>query len=405
VATLRAARRWSRDERVLFAVCVVLIVLGAVLRTHELGWPAHLTGDERHFVEKGARRYLAHLWDRNEHPPLGKLFIAASIRCFGDVAWAWRLPSLLAGIANVVVAGLLARLLFRERLAGALAAAFTALDGALIAYSRTACIDSGLVLFFLLSAFFAVRARNVSDLALASVFAGLATSVKPTGVVLVVPLVVSCFVHRARLPRATIAVTALAPLVYWLVYAYGLWLAHRPIAPWAETMRNFRIQVGLTDWVHPRVSHWSTWWLPAKPMRLSTEHVGRGTVRILLSLPNLAVAWSSFVVAVATLCRVAIGPRSAPSALRWLLLLWILPIVPWMLFDRDSYYNHYLPSYAFAIVLLGGAVAGLFRARPLVAWAFVGAVVAVFVAYLPLWIQLPIPVERWQALLFLELWR
>ncbi len=414
-------RQWWRDERVLMALCVVLVVAGIVARTHDLGFPERLTFDERHFVDKGARNYLAHQRDRNEHPPLGKLAIALSIYRFGDVSWAWRLPSLLAGIAIIGAAALVARLLFRSGLAAFLTAMLVAIDGFFIGYSRTACIDSLLVLCFLLCAFWTLRAKSAFDIALGAVFAGLAASTKPSAVVLSVPLVLSCVVHRARLPRATIATLGLAPAVYTGIYSYGLWLARQPVEPWSETIRNYEIQKRLTDWLHPLVSHWSTWWLPAHPLPLGFTRVSKRIVRAMVSLPNLAIGWTSYGLALGSLCRIAsLGPRRILDRFRatddgffsgdlpavcWLVLLWLLPMVPWMLFHRDSYYNHYLPSYAFAVILLGGALARLFRTRPGLVWLFVITAIVVFALYLPVWIELPIRIRHYNQLLFLDVWR
>jgi dolichyl-phosphate-mannose--protein O-mannosyl transferase len=403
------------------ALCAVLVVVGIVARTYELGFPERTTFDERHFVEKGARNYLAHQRDRNEHPPLGKLAIALSIARFGDASWAWRVPSLLAGIAVIGAAALVAGLLFRNRLAAFLTAMLVALDGFFLGYSRTACIDSLLVLCFLLCVFWTLRARSASDLALGAIFAGLAASTKTSGVVLLAPLVASCVVHRARLPRFTIATVVLAPAVYTGIYSYGLWLSRQPIEPWAETIRMYEKQKRLTDWLHPMVSHWSTWWLPAHPLPLASTRVGKRVLRVMVSLPNLAVGWTSFALAFGSFCRIAsLGPRRLLARLRepgqgffegdlpavcWLVFLWVLPIVPWMLFERDSYYNHYLPSYAFSVILLGGGLARLFRTQPLLVWLFAIVTVVVFVVYLPIWIELPIRIREWRQLLFLEVWR
>jgi dolichyl-phosphate-mannose--protein O-mannosyl transferase len=141
----------------------------------------------------------------------------------------------------------------------------------------------------------------------------------------------------------------------------------------------------------------------------------------MVSLPNLAVGWTSFALALASFCRIAsLGPRRllarlrAPSdgffqrdlpAVCWLVFLWLLPMAPWMLFHRDSYYNHYLPSYTFPVILLGGALDRLFRTRPLLVWLFVALAAVVFVLYLPVWIELPIRIRQWKELLFLDVWR
>ncbi len=92
--TFRDARAWllratgldggfgrpgSGDAWLLLGLAAVLIALGVWCRTVGFGFPPTFLFDEHHFVEN-ARNYLNHAADWNDHPPLGKLFIAASIR-------------------------------------------------------------------------------------------------------------------------------------------------------------------------------------------------------------------------------------------------------------------------------------------------------------------------------------
>jgi len=64
-------------------VLVCLFGLGMYLRLHYFGVPSTFQFDEHHFVEN-ARRYIDHQTDLNDHPPLGKLMIAFSMRVLGD---------------------------------------------------------------------------------------------------------------------------------------------------------------------------------------------------------------------------------------------------------------------------------------------------------------------------------
>src|SRR5262249_40909873 len=58
--------------------------------------------DEQCYVSS-ARAFLSGTGDTNpEHPPLGKLLIALSMKAFGDNPFGWRSASVLAGAAIVV---------------------------------------------------------------------------------------------------------------------------------------------------------------------------------------------------------------------------------------------------------------------------------------------------------------
>jgi dolichyl-phosphate-mannose--protein O-mannosyl transferase len=410
-----------KGDRPAVAFCVVLIAAGVALRIQHLEVPHFFNFDERHFVVKGARSFLQGKADWNDHPPLGKLFIAASMLAFGDTSWAWRVPSLVAGIAMIGMGGLLARLLFQDRLAGVIAAAFIAADGLFLSYSRSAVMDGVLTALLLASAFFLVRARSAWDVALASVLAGMCTCVKFTGVVLLVPLVLTCVVNRKRLPWWTLlTVGLLVPLAYWSCFAVGLLVGHHPVTVVAETKRLVEGHLKLNDWTNRWTSHWTTWFVPIRPIVMCWLKLGPKRVRVMTSLPNLAILWASTAVAFVSFLRLAtLGPRGfltrlfvgGPgffhrdlAAVGWLTLLWVLPIVPWTISDRDTYFYHYLPSYIFAVILFGGAVTRLVRARPLWGWSVLVVVAAVFVVYAPAWSQIPMRIKTFHRIMFLDSW-
>ena len=136
-----------------------LLLLGAYLRLKNFGYPESFQFDEHHFVEN-ARNYLSHRPDWNDHPPLGKLVITASIAAFGDNPVSWRLPSLVFGIATVVLSGSVARRLFHSQWALLFASAFASVDGFLIAYSRAALLDGLFCTMSLLSLLAATLERR-----------------------------------------------------------------------------------------------------------------------------------------------------------------------------------------------------------------------------------------------------
>lgn len=387
-----------RAERVLVAVCLLLIVAGIVLRVQRLGAPTEFMFDEKFFVGS-ARRYLEHRSDGNDHPPLGKLVIAVSLAIFGDNPVAWRLPSALAGIGNIALAGALGRALFRDRVAGLLAATFVAVDGFLICYSRSAVMDQQLVFLFLATMLVAARARGAAGFALAAVLAGLACAVKFTGVVLLVPLVVRALAGPGGwAPRlARLPLLGLTALAYGAACAGGLAMSGRgwgPSAVVAETARLYGIHAALNNWSNPWVSHWYTWFVPLRPITIDYQRVGEHGVRSATALGNVALWWGADLAILATIVGLVlrwlrparfegtpVGAHARAAA--WLLVAWASPLVPWMVTDRDSYLYHYLPSWPFAVVLTAGWAAWLYRSRPRVAVTLLALVAVVFCLHAP----------------------
>src|SRR5262249_45966470 len=157
-----------------------------------------------HFVEN-ARNYLTGQADWNDHPPLGKLLMAAAISLLGDTSLAWRLAPSLCGLLSIVLAFVAARALFRDPIAGALAAAFVALDGFLIAYSRTALLDGMLTCFALVTLALLAGTPTLQRVVAAGAAAGLVSSIKLSGITLALPLLLSVLALRTTRARQLLA--------------------------------------------------------------------------------------------------------------------------------------------------------------------------------------------------------
>lgn len=412
-----------RRDLLLLALSGLLILLGIWLRARQIGVPEGLAWDEHHFV-KNAQNYLIGAPDWNDHPPLGKLLIAASIHWLGDDAIGWRCSALAAGVASIALAGVLASSLFRSWRAGVLGAAFVAGDGFFIAYSRTALLDGVVTTFVLAIACASVRARSPWRIALASVLLGLGCAVKFNAVVMVVPIVLAVF-GAERAPRWSLVFLLLAPAAYCAVYALGLSLSHQPHGI-VDVARATRVlwshHLALTDAKHVYVSKWYTWLLPLKPIPMRFSQVD-GVVRAMTSMGNPLLWWgaSASVLAAAShlvvagsaavrarsLAALRTGDRSCrldPNVL-WAFGCWLLPVVPWILTRRDSYVYHYLPAYGFAVLLFSGHVARALERRPRSALLAVGAITALSVWMTPVWCEMPISRTGYELRLWFPGWR
>jgi dolichyl-phosphate-mannose--protein O-mannosyl transferase len=401
---IRSSDAWVNGVTQL--LLIALIIGGVVARVHDFGYPNELTWDEPHFVEN-ARNLLAGRSDWNDHPPLGKLLIALGVLVVGDEGTGWRLAPLLFGLALIALAYALGGSAFGSRLAGLYAGAFLAASGFVLAFSKTALLDGMLATSMVAAALALWRARSWRGFTLGAVFIGLSMSIKFTGVVLVVPLALLTF-RRLGINAKTFAVFVLGVVamaaIYVAQFSLGLALAgeeHGVVDVAANTAELFRHHIGLDDWKHPSTSRWYTWFIPLNTVRLHYAREG-DVVRMMTTFGNpilwwgvnAAVLWTGFDV----LRRLRQGLSAAPgdastaaSGQRYLLLLWFLPLCPWIFTNRDSYIYHYLPSYVFGIILFGGLASTL--SRPKARLALVATVTVVFVFGVRLWSKIPLDAD------------
>ena len=159
---IRKLPPWGRRG---WGMILILLLFAGVLRGWRLSEPANLLGDELYYVA-ASRTYLLNVHDLNEeHPPLGKILIAAGIRLgqaceslsveqlpsYGYI----RLSSLLSGLGIVFFTFALAyRVSLGSLETAELAAFFVASDFLSIIFSRLAMLDCMLSLWWLIGAYF-----------------------------------------------------------------------------------------------------------------------------------------------------------------------------------------------------------------------------------------------------------
>ena len=118
---VRRLRGWEY-----LGLCLIT-VLSLALHFSTVYQPAELILDEQHYVPDARSILEEGETLRPEHPPLGKLFIAAGIYWLGDNPAGWRIPSILMGTISIVFFYFICRelslrtqlVIFRYHLAGA----------------------------------------------------------------------------------------------------------------------------------------------------------------------------------------------------------------------------------------------------------------------------------------------
>ncbi len=103
-----------------------------------------------------------------EHPLLAKLIIALSIKVFGDNAWGWRIPSVVFGMASLLIFYLLMKRVSKSPRLALLASFLFSFDNLVFVHSRVATLDIFVLAFMLLGFYWYFQDRmDLSAFALA----------------------------------------------------------------------------------------------------------------------------------------------------------------------------------------------------------------------------------------------
>jgi dolichyl-phosphate-mannose--protein O-mannosyl transferase len=131
------------------------------------------------------------------HPPTGKWLIAIGIKLFGYNEFGWRFASAIVGSISIVLMYFTAKKLFNKQLLSVLAASLISLDGLHLVHSRIALLDIFLLFFIQI----AVLAFLHNKYWLSALALGLATSVKWSGLYVLIALVLYMLVTDIRKHR------------------------------------------------------------------------------------------------------------------------------------------------------------------------------------------------------------
>ncbi|NBS17469.1 MAG: phospholipid carrier-dependent glycosyltransferase [Gammaproteobacteria bacterium] len=386
---------------------LVLLTVGLASRFWGLGTPATVIFDELHWGRYFSS-YFTGSYYFDVHPPLGKLIYAGWAYLWGftpafifelsapyNGAWALilrGLPAFMGAMLPLIVYGLALDLGYRQTMA-ALAGFLIAIDGAFIGISRLILLDPFL-LFFGFAALWSYQRWSktglVFGLLIPGVFAGLAVSIKWTGLAflgLITLLELSrLWTQRESLSPLLIAKGILAlGIIPLLIYTLQFWihfalLTHsgpgddfmtpafqatlegsryaldrgelqRPhfFEKFVELNQEmFRANARMTTG-HPYSSAWYTWPLMFRPI-----FMWQGGPLERISLFGNPFIWWGSTIAVLTLLQTTLWLRLRylDATGRLLLLGWLMNLLPFMGIGRVMFIYHYLSALVFAILLL-----------------------------------------------------
>jgi Gpi18-like mannosyltransferase/4-amino-4-deoxy-L-arabinose transferase-like glycosyltransferase len=366
---VRAKLDWTRAE---IAALVVLTAIAGLLRVHNIGQPTDLVFDEIYFVEQ-ARDYLKGTDFMDPHPPFAKLTIAAGIKLFGDNPSGWRAMNAVVGTALVPLMYLLARRLFRRRLAAFFAASFVSLDGLCIVDSRIAVIDIHYVTWAV--ATYAVLIELVSSgrfsdrwrLIAIGALIGLSLASKlyiPFFSFVLVLGTLALTARNAALRRGrgwlqatavpVLIVGATASALYVLAFLphflWGWW--HSPL----DLVNYVLFKVpdyerAVKDATHPYSSKWWTWPLLLRPVwyYFKEPPASPGMVVGIWGAGNPSLWWAALPALVLAAWH---AWRDRSLALAFVVGGWLIHFAPWIGIGRTLFLYHYLPSLLFAFLAL-----------------------------------------------------
>jgi dolichyl-phosphate-mannose-protein mannosyltransferase len=407
IASPRPIQEPARRHGVALAVALILLV-SAALRLWQLSTPADMMFDEIYYAKDGKAIVDGRVgpkpplrWAGGDevswpHPEMGKFAIAAGIALFGDRAFGWRLPGVVAGVALLACVYPLGRRLGLSPPWALIALLFAAADPLGIAQSRIATLDIFIAVWTVLCILFALR--YVQDgwrarwLLVCGAAGGMAVATKWSGALAIIAaalVILAAWLLQRRAARpddadttershgATTAVASLAEsvpaaapegsvvrrilavVVALVVLPVGIYLlsyvqyfaAGHTVADFRELQRQmllFNIHLKAT---HTYASLAPTWIVDYRPVWYFFE--GKKTYRGIVAIGNPFLWWLTTLSLVAA---VALAVLRRSYALLPAAALVVVLYVPWFAATRTSFLYYMTPVAPFMAILAAAAL-------------------------------------------------
>jgi dolichyl-phosphate-mannose-protein mannosyltransferase len=342
------------------------------------------------------------------HPPTAKLVMAAFIRAFGFVPFAYRIGSVLAGFCALALVYVLARRMRGSSFA-AVALLIAACDGMLLVMSRIAMTDIYLTAailggFYACYRFLQAPRSSPRWLVIAGAALGIAISVKWNAAV---PLLV---IASLTLPRVLAMVRAsdpasaryvaawcvgfvLLPVCIYLLAYLPFFLAGHDASDFIVLQVNmfgfwFHHRVAAT---HPFASPWWSWPLLLRPVWFYSHSLPDGRESNIFAMGNPLIWWMFVPALLWTLVRFVRGRSLSDGIIAaGFLGLWL----PWALAPGVTFVQYLLPAVPFGVLAITGMLSDIAKWKPrfgpAVAVVYLVGCIGLFAHLYPLWTGLPV---------------
>lgn len=353
----------------------------------------------------------------NTHPPLGKLFMAGSVRLFGMTPFGWRFAGVVAGVTLIALMYLTGRALFDSKVAGLTSALLIGLDFMTFVQSRIATIDVFAVLFVVAMYYFMLRFYlasaikqdlAVAYLALSGVFFGLGVATKwlclYAGVGLAV--IYFYFLKRQFLNKTAFSKTDARPysLTRYLLYGVCFFvlvpmviylMSYMPIRlPQTEGFDLVAVLQHQLDMYHyhksvkgshPFASTWWQWPIIKKPMWLYMGvELPPDKAESIVSMGNPAVWWVGSLAMLWLIVLVFLKRLDNLFAL-FVVLGFLSNYLPWLLVPREVYIYHFFASVPFLVLATVYLLhSGLSKRVPYVNLVYLAILTGLFCLFYPI---------------------
>jgi dolichyl-phosphate-mannose--protein O-mannosyl transferase len=367
------------------------------------------------------------------HPPLGKVFIAASVRLFGMTPFGWRFPGTLFGVLMVPLLYAFARVLLRSNKWALFAAFIFSFDFMRFAQTRMATIDT-YITFFVIAMYFCMYLyvrevdlyvkdrkgreavflrRSLLWLTLCGTMMGFAIASKWQGVygamglpILFFPALYKVYTTEPKYEAEKTRITFLACFGFFIAVPLVIYtLSYIPFvlaqggglrAAWANQQHMFSYHSELIA-EHDFASDWWSWPLMLRPIWLYVNRISSEINAGMTSFGNPAVWWFGIVatwVAIITIVREKLLTKTKTSFYVpvFLLVAYAAQFVPWMLVERLTFVYHYFPSVPFVVLLITWFFQRYVK-KPMITFTYAGITVALFVLFYPVLSGWPMNVQ------------